>query len=236
MGSVISSPVIQLADLLHKANRPGDFYAQGTTELLPPSLLVDGVGPIALPLLPVQAEQLVAVAERAPYGRGPDTIIDTTERDSWQIGPDRVYLGGRHWSRTLATMVASAAEGLGISDPVEAEFYKMLIYDKGSFFVSHRDTEKTPGMFATLVVVLPSFCAGGELVVRHKDRTVTLDLHTEDPAEASFAAFYADCLHEVLPVTAGCRLTLVYNLIRQGKGKTPQQREQDLRDEARLAS
>jgi hypothetical protein len=28
---------------------------------------VDGVGPIALPLLPVQAEQLIAVAERAPY-------------------------------------------------------------------------------------------------------------------------------------------------------------------------
>ena len=222
MGGMISSPVTQLAELLCKADRPGDFYAHGTTELLPPSLSVDGVGSIALPLLPVQAQQLVAVAERAPYGRGPDTIIDTSVRNSWQIGPDRVHIGGRHWPRTLAAMVASVAEGLGVSDPIEAEFYKMLIYDEGSFFVSHRDTEKTPGMFATLVVMLPSFCAGGELVVRHKDRSVHLDLRTEDPAEASFAAFYADCLHEVLPVTAGCRLTLVYNLIRRGKGKAPQ--------------
>src|SRR5208337_1979483 len=111
---------------------------------------------------------------------------------------------------------------LGVSDPIEAEFYKMLIYDEGSFFVSHRDTEKTAGMFATLVVVLPSSCAGGELVVRHKDRSARLDLRAEDPAEVAFAAFYADCLHEVLPVTSGCRLTLVYNLIRCGNGSAPQ--------------
>ena len=42
----------------------------GMAELLAPALEVDGVGPIALPLLPVQAEQLIAVAEAAPYGRG----------------------------------------------------------------------------------------------------------------------------------------------------------------------
>jgi len=207
---------------LRKAVRPGDFYAHGTAELLPPSLSVDGVGPIALPLLPAQAEQLVAVAERAPYGRGPDTLIDTSVRNTWQIGPDRVQVGGRHWPQTLAAILGSVAEGLGVSDPIEAEFYKMLIYDEGSFFVSHRDTEKTAGMFATLVVVLPSPCTGGELVVRHKDRSARLDLRAEDPAEVAFAAFYADCLHEVLPVTAGCRLTLVYNLIRRGKGRIPQ--------------
>jgi len=38
----------------------------------------------------------------------------------------------------------------------------------------------------------------------------------------AFAAFYADCVHEVQPVTAGHRLTLIYNLIRRGKGRGPQ--------------
>ena len=218
----MSSIATELAELLSQARRPGDFVTSGTTELLPPGLSVDGVGPIALPLLPSQAAQLVAAAERAPYGRGPDTIVDTSVRNTWQIAPDRVRIGGRHWPRTLATIIGLVAEGLGVSDPIEAEFYKLLIYDQGSFFVSHRDTEKTPGMFATLVVVLPSCCTGGELVVRHKDRSVRLQLRTEDPAEAAFAAFYADCLHEVLPVTEGCRLTLVYNLIRRGKGHAPQ--------------
>jgi 2OG-Fe(II) oxygenase superfamily len=53
---------------------------------------------------------------------------------------------------------------------VTATLYNLLIYDKGSFFVSHRDTEKAPGMIATLVLTLPSQPEGGELVVRHKDQ------------------------------------------------------------------
>jgi predicted 2-oxoglutarate/Fe(II)-dependent dioxygenase YbiX len=218
----MSSIVTQLADLLAQVRRPGDFSAHGKVELLPPALSVQGIGPIALPLLPAQAAQLAAAAEQAPYGRGPDTIIDTTVRNTLQIEPGRINIGGRHWPKTLATIIDAVAAGLGVSDPIEAEFYKMLIYETGSFFVSHRDTEKTPGMFATLVIALPSSCSGGELVVRHKDRSISLDLRVDDPAEVAFAAFYADCLHEVLPVTAGYRVTLVYNLLRRGKGQVPQ--------------
>jgi hypothetical protein len=48
---------------------------------------------------------------------------------------------------------------------------------------------------------------------------VCLDLHSPDPAEVAFAAFYADCVHEMRPVTQGYRLTLVYNLLRVGKVK-----------------
>jgi hypothetical protein len=162
----MSSTVTQLAALLGKIRRPGDFYARGKVELLPPSLSVQGVGPIALPLLPAQAAQLAAAAEPAPYGRGPDTIVDTAVRNTLQIGPDRVDIGGRHWPKTLAMILEAVANGLGVSDPIEAELYKMLIYEPGSFFVSHRDTEKAPGMFATLVIALPSSCSGGELVVK----------------------------------------------------------------------
>jgi len=109
-----------------------------------------------------------------------------------------------------------------VTEPVEAEFYKLLVYDQGSFFVRHRDTEKLPGMFATLILVLPSVSAGGELVVRHKDREARLSLRCEDPSEVAFAAFYADCVHEVLPVTSGYRLVLVYNLVRHGPGPVPE--------------
>jgi predicted 2-oxoglutarate/Fe(II)-dependent dioxygenase YbiX len=209
-----------LAELLSTVQRPGDFYAFGRLELLAPRLTVEGVGQIALPLLAVQAEQLIAIAKRAPYGRGTATIVDTSVRRTWQIEPDQVRLGGKHWQATLDRIVALAAEGLGVSDPVSAELYKLLIYDKGSFFVSHRDTEKAPGMFATLVLALPSLSSGGELVVRHKGREVKLDLASDDPSEMGFAAFYADCMHEVLQITAGCRATLIYNLVRKGKGGT----------------
>ncbi|HVC59067.1 MAG TPA: 2OG-Fe(II) oxygenase [Acetobacteraceae bacterium] len=218
----MTSIATRLVELLGTVRRPGDFFASGTIELLAPSLEVEGVGPVAFPLLPRQAEQLAAVAARAPYGRGQDTLVDAAIRRTWQIGPDKVRIKGRHWPRTLEAILSRVSQGLGVSDPIDAEFYKLLLYDTGSFFVSHRDTEKAPGMFATLVVVLPSQCSGGELLVRHQGREIRLDLRCEDPAEASFAAFYADCPHEVLPVTAGCRLALVYNLLRRGHGKPPE--------------
>jgi predicted 2-oxoglutarate/Fe(II)-dependent dioxygenase YbiX len=218
----MSSIAAELAAILSTVRRPGDFFVSGTTELLVPGLEVDGVGTIALPLLPIQAEQLVAAAERAPYGRGRDTIVDTQVRRTWQIGAERVRISGKHWERSLQTILARVADGLGVAEPIAAELYKLLVYDEGSFFVSHRDTEKAPGMFATLVIVLSSTAAGGELVVRHKGREVRLDLPCDDPSEAAFAAFYADCLHEVLPVASGCRLALVYNLLRKGKGPAPQ--------------
>jgi hypothetical protein len=69
-----------------------------------------------------------------------------------------------------------------------AALYKPLIYDEGSFFVSHRDTEKEPGMFATLVLALPSTSSGGELVVHHQEREVKLDL-------AKRRSFRADICH-----------------------------------------
>jgi hypothetical protein len=43
-----------------------------------------------------------------------------------------------------------------------------------------------------------------------------------EPSEVAFAAFYADCVHEVLPITSGCRLALSYNLRRQGRGRLPE--------------
>ncbi|PKO87046.1 MAG: hypothetical protein CVU16_16300, partial [Betaproteobacteria bacterium HGW-Betaproteobacteria-10] len=213
--------ITQLVQILQTVQRPGDFYATGRQEIFAPNITVDRVGPIALPLLPVQAEQLIAIAERAPYGRGEETLIDTDVRRTWQISPEHIQIGGRHWAENLQAIVGQCASGLGIQEPVVAELYKMLVYDTGSFFVGHRDTEKAPGMFATLVIVLPSIFTGGELLVRHQGREVCLDLSTQDAAEVAFAAFYADCWHEVRPVSSGCRLTLIYNLIRQGAGQLP---------------
>src|SRR5215472_4822482 len=205
-----------------RKSRRDPLVSSQQIELMAPLLEVDGVGPVALPLLPVQAEQLVAVAERAPYSRGEETLIDTAVRRTWQIGADRVRIQGKHWARTLDSILARVAESLGVDKPVAAELYKLLVYDQGCFFHGKGNTEKAPGMFATLVIVLPSISAGRDLVVRHKGRELRLELRSPDPSEVVFAAFYADCIHEVLPVTEGCRLPLVYNLLRRGRGRRPE--------------
>ncbi|HPU81872.1 MAG TPA: 2OG-Fe(II) oxygenase, partial [Accumulibacter sp.] len=178
---------LELAHVLQAVRRPGDFFATGRIEIFAPKIEVAGVGAVSLPLLATQAEQLIDVAEQAPYGRGEETLVDTAVRRTWQIAADRIRLGGRHWDSHLADIVARAAAGLGVMEGISAELYKMLVYDTGSFFVGHRDTEKAPGMFATLVVVLPSIYSGGELLIRHREREVCLDLSCQEASEVAFA-------------------------------------------------
>ena len=63
-------------------------------------------------------------------------------------------------------------------------------------------------------VVLPSSFRGGELVVRHEGQERVIDFGgpARNPFHTHFAAFYADCEHEVRPLREGHRLCLVYNL------------------------
>jgi predicted 2-oxoglutarate/Fe(II)-dependent dioxygenase YbiX len=205
-----------LATLLRTIRRHGDFFATGRAEMAPPNLSVQGLGMLSLPFQHSQLMPLLAQAALAPFGRGAQTVVDTAVRHTWQIDAGALTFGGRNWQQSLNAIATCAADGLGVLEPVKAQLYKLLIYDTGSFFVEHRDTEKAAGMFATQVLVLPSIYSGGELSIRHGEREVRIDLAGADPAEAAFVAFYADCVHEVLPVTSGARLALVYNLVRDG--------------------
>lgn len=210
-----------LENVLSRVRRPGDFFAQGRIEVPMPKLEVDGVGVVSFPIVDLQVRQIIEQAERAPYGRGEKTILDTSVRKVWQLAPSKIHLSGRSWEGSFRSIVDQVADGLGCEkDNVSAELYKLLVYDPSAFFAPHRDTEKVGGMFGTLVVALPSAHRGGELVVRHSGREVTLDLSTAEVSELAWAAFYADCEHEVRPITQGYRTCLIYNLMQRRSGKT----------------
>src|ERR1700676_4124305 len=145
----MSSIGTTLLNSLRSVERPGDFCIGGIREIFMRTIDVDGVGRIAFPILPAQAERLVAIAEAAPYGRGEETGVDREVRRTWQGGSAKGGVGGGPWDQTRAGLVADIALGLGVSEPVAADFYKLLIYDTGSFFVDHRDTEKALRMFGT---------------------------------------------------------------------------------------
>ena len=214
-----------LEELLRSIDRPGDFCAHGRLFAPMPRLEVDGAGLLSFPVPAAQVRALIDAAERAPYGKGPDTLVDTSVRDCWQIDSTRVRLSGKTWPDTLAKILDAAAAGLGCpSGRVDAHLYKLLVYETGGFFSPHRDTEKADGMIATLSISLPVAGEGGELIVRHRDREVTVDMNAGEPSELAFAAFYADCTHEIRPVTEGHRLSLVFNLcVRAGESDTPRE-------------
>ncbi len=203
----------QLLKILQKVDRPGTFCTSGLLPATLPGLKVAGVGSIALPLEKKQAAALKKRAHQAPYGKGTRTLVDTDVRRVWEIDAEQVVLANPQWDEVLQQAVRTTQVELGLEKlKLRPHLYKLLLYETGSFFVAHRDGEKLERMVATLVIALPSAHQGGELVVRHEGREKVIDFGPRSAFQTQFAAFYADCEHEIRPVTGGFRLTLVYNL------------------------
>ncbi len=205
----------QLLAQLKTIEGSGSFAVSGTNAFTLPGLEIEGVGEIGFPVPPVQLQAIIKRARKAPFGKGSQTITDTSVRSAWEVDAGQLSFQNKEWEKALQKTVKKVKEGLGIEGPaINASLYKLLIYEEGDFFLSHQDSEKEPGMFATLVVGLPSTHSGGELSIRFDGREETVDFApAASTYQMPFAAFYADCEHEIKPVTSGYRVCLVYNLL-----------------------
>ena len=220
----MSKPRQELEALLASLGESAQFAATGSLPPVLPGLEVAGVGSIGSPLSGDDAKKLIEKAAQAPFGRGAETIYDTNVRRVWQLEPVAFKLENPAWQGHLEAILAQVTHEFGIKGKVKAELYKLLVYEPGSFFSGHRDTEKVKNMFATLVVCLPSRHEGGTLLVEHDGGTKKIDFDGKEGAFLTqYAAFYADCRHEVLPVTAGYRVCLVYNLCTASRKPEPPQ-------------
>ncbi|KAK1868031.1 hypothetical protein I4F81_010528 [Pyropia yezoensis] len=200
----------------------GHFAAGGPAAGLPNPLLrvVGGGGDyLGWPVGGAQVDAAIAAgaATRAPYGLGEATVTNAVVRDSWKVLPGQLTWDNPAWDGALQALVREAAAALGVPGPVTAALHNLLLYRLGGHFAAHTDTEKGAGMFATLVVTLPSVFTGGRLLVRHNGEEETFAGYadrSEVPTAPYWAAYYSDCEHEVTPVTGGHRVVLVYNLTR----------------------
>lgn len=208
----------RLARLL-AGEEAGAFSAQLSVPSDALQLEVEGVGPVRLPVRPAQAKKLCGVARPAHFGHREETILDPAVRDTWEISPDRVRLGGPSWAPALEGALAELADELGVprGSRLEAEPHALLVYGPGQFFVAHADTEKNDAMIGTLTVTLPSSHTGGEFIVEHGGQSVTYRASRDS---LSLVAFYADCLHQVTPVRTGYRVALTFSLLLRGTPAT----------------
>ena len=95
-----------------------------------PLLSVAGVGVMPFPVPDAVLAALIEDAEPAPFGRGTETVLDRSVRDSWQFRPERVKLGGKAWPGTFQEILASVEEGLGCpKGGLSAELHKLLLYE-----------------------------------------------------------------------------------------------------------
>ncbi len=160
-----------LIEALAAVDRPGDVVAAGERGLTMPGLEVEGLGTIGLPLPEAQARALIRRCRQAPYGKGAQTVVDTDVRRVWEMDPAQFELTNPKWEALIASILDEVKQRLGLGEcKLSAHLYKLLLYEKGNFFLSHRDGERLDAMVATLIVALPSAHEGGALVVRHEGR------------------------------------------------------------------
>lgn len=107
-----------------------------------PGICLKDGGPIGLPLNDHDAELVTKASHAAPFGKGEETIVDTTIRKTWELSPQDFEIRNPAWVTFVETIVAKVSAGLGVDaagKEVSALLYKMLLYEEGAMFKPHQE-------------------------------------------------------------------------------------------------
>ncbi|KAI1661530.1 hypothetical protein F4813DRAFT_347934 [Daldinia decipiens] len=170
---------------------------------------------IPLPLVPRDAETIKSVSREAPFGKGDETVVDASVRKTWELDHTQFTLANPAWQAYVASLLDDAAQSLAMSE-VRAEPYKLLLYEEGSFFKRHKDSEKVPGMIGTMVICLPSKHDGGSVHLSHAGKSYVFETDKTSDFGLTSLSWFSDVTHEIKPLKSGYRLVLTYNIIHTG--------------------
>lgn len=199
---------------LRQDDTPVAIAAEADLASMGLALTVEGVGRSRLPPSEDFVAALLAASAPSPFGHRDQTLYDAQVRHAREIPADRITLSSG-WAARLKRALQQLKQALGLPKDraVQASLQKLVLYPEGGFFKAHRDTQRSPGMWGTLIVVLPTPHQGGALIVRHAGREQRFETAPGSAERRlSFLALYADCVHELLPVTHGTRLALTFAL------------------------
>ncbi|KAF2117252.1 hypothetical protein BDV96DRAFT_490085 [Lophiotrema nucula] len=159
---------------------------------------------------------LVADTQPATFGLEGKDVYDESYRKATKLDPNSFSTDFCPYELGIVDVVAQALlpnkTGQDNYQGVRAELYKLNVYKAPSgFFKAHVDTPRSEKQIGSLVVCLPCDHEGGQLVVRHRAKSMKFDW-SKARDSIQWAAFYSDCEHEVLEVSSGHRITLTYNL------------------------
>ena len=159
-------------------------------------------------------KDLIEAGSPAIFGRGEENVYDKNYRDAVSLEPS-MFMTNFQPSSSILQKINSLLLPKQSVYTIHAEPHKLNIYTTGGHFKAHVDTPQSVSMFGSLVICLPSFFRGGQLVTKHGGKKISFDWSaTSDypPCKLKWAAFYSDVEHEILPVTEGHRVTMTFNL------------------------
>ncbi|RUP06739.1 hypothetical protein BC936DRAFT_140296, partial [Jimgerdemannia flammicorona] len=167
----------EIESMLNSIKHAGSYVHGGPVKFVcNPGLDVNSIGPIGLPLSKQQAEAIITQCSLTPFGWKADTILDTTVWNTWQLDPSQFSLNNAEWQDCIDMLIKEASIQLGLME-------------RGGHGWDH-------------VVMLPSDYEGGQLIVKHDGNESVFDFRgKKGQYTTNFVAFYADCLHEIHPVT-----------------------------------
>ncbi|OBS19613.1 hypothetical protein FPOA_11338 [Fusarium poae] len=170
---------------------------------------------IPLPLKKDDAQTIKSVCRQAPFGHGDKTLVDTSVCNTWELDASKFELGNPEWLNFFDKMVQDTAVGLGLNE-VLAKPHKLLLYEPGSFFKPHKDSEKEQGMVGTLIICLPSQHEGGDVHLSFGSQFKHFSTAPASKFDLTSISWFSDVTHEVTKLTSGYRLVLTYKLFIRG--------------------
>ena len=162
---------------LHQVDYPGTFCAGGDAkDILPsiPGLVIDGIGPVPLPLSDAMAKTLLTAAPSDSSGLSVTSLMEgPTHRNTYAIPADKVTFSNPSWKGGLDELLDKVCALLGADRTcVTAKLESLLIMEKGSTVNQPRaigddgDDDDDGEHMGTLIVQLPSIFRGGNESIR----------------------------------------------------------------------
>ena len=178
-----------------------------------------------------EIEKLKSLMKPALFAYKNKTKFDPSYRNALQL-PNTLFSFSFNTQREKLNILDKIKNILMV-DPqydIFCEPYKLNFMSKGGFFKPHVDTPHAHEFFGTLVLCLPiSKFEGGNLMIwnngnnnennnnNNNEKKIDCDFakssfKKEKKSTIEWCAFYGDCGHEILEVTAGHRITITFNL------------------------
>ncbi|KDQ15311.1 hypothetical protein BOTBODRAFT_297996 [Botryobasidium botryosum FD-172 SS1] len=200
----------------------GSFYFRKHCDAPNPALrLVPGnIGTVGLPLAEGAANQIIAHSTQVSFAAGEQPVA----KDTWEMDGGLVNFDNPAWHSFILDLATQVCKGLGIdfhASKLKIQLYKLLLYGTGSHSLPRQYTENAEGMFATMIVNLPSAFTGGAVHISHAGLPAVIDSSMNSLITTSVVAWYTGVTHEMKPITSGYRLALSYNLIHTMKVPRP---------------
>jgi len=106
----------QLKACLSTSESTGNFVYQDTHESYPnPCLKIKDIGNVGLPLSLRDVDAVKQASDRAPFGKGTETIVDETVRKTWQIDAADLELSNPRWSQWVENhLLPRCCDALGV--------------------------------------------------------------------------------------------------------------------------